>query len=594
MIHGGLGFVDESDIDIPGPGSPPGMSSSKSSKTSSLRSFNSDDDNHGIVDAAHFEEIGLDDDASTADVSHARDLHQAKSNPNPYSAHFASDLRVASARHVGPKIHAQVQTRELSVSHPTREITPGRKARPAFPPSRAPFRDTGARNLSMGVGPEPQRAPLPIRGAPVRSVSTLSVSRRRRSPSPNQALKPGDPNIPSLRRRSSWQSNRERKGVLELEKECDDDDDDDIPDGIILDNVPLSPRPPTERSSSRPVSAATSPERSPKERVRSVGNGTPAVATDSGSLRSPTWKSDALQSMAKSAASSPTKARVKSWTAAISELNAEAKALTEKLEEHADELDKHGVYQAPPVAKPRVKSALAELPPLRRTNIMIDPLPISKEKEAVLSRTRPSWLPPKDPAEEKRHIKEYQKMMASSIEADKRREAALKEKEKSKDRVANALIRVWEEDVLNRWDAAIHEKKTRELWWNGVAPRCRGAVWARAIGNELGLTETSFQAALSRAREVEARVAGGKATAEDERRMAWFNQIQKDVQEQTWTELKIFQADGPLHVALMDILRAYAMYRSDIGYISGCNVSCQLLPLPPPSFTTLPTSLRAQ
>ncbi|KAK7752573.1 hypothetical protein SLS62_005541 [Diatrype stigma] len=590
MIYGGSGVVDEVDIDISGPGSPPGMSSSKSSKTSSLRSYNSDDDNVVSADAAHFEEIGLDDDTATIDASHSRDFQQTKSAPKPYSASFASDLRAASARHVGPQIHAQAQSRDLARPHPPREIT-GKKSRPAFPPSRPPFRDTSTRNLST-IGPEPQRGPLSMRGMPVRSASTLSVNRRRRSPSPNQSLSPRDPNRPGLIRRSSWQTNRERKGIVELEKECDDDDDDNIPDGFILDNVPLSPRPPTERSSSRPTSTSTSPERSSsKEKARSVGNGTPSIATDSGSLRSPTWKTDAspnLSQLGASGASSPTKGRAKSWTAAISALSAEAKALTEKLEEHADELDKHGVYQQQslqPAAKPRVKSAMAELPPLRRTNIMIDPLPVSKEKEAVLSRTRPSWLPPKDPAEERKHVREYQRMMASSIEADKKRELALKEKERLKDKAANALIHVWEEDVLKRWDPAMRERKTRELWWKGVAPRCRGTVWSRAIGNELGLTENSFQAALSRAREVEARVAGGKATTEDERRMAWFHQIRRDVQEQTWVELKIFQAGGPLHMALKDVLRAYAMYRSDIGYVSGCNTiaALLLLNLPTPS-----------
>lgn len=573
MIYGGSNFVDEVDNDISGPGSPPGMSTSKSSKTSSLRSYNSDDDNGVAADAAHFEEIGLDDDTATIDASHSRDFQQTKSNPNPYSASFASDLRAASARHVGPKIHPQAQTRGLVRPNAPREITPGKKSRPTFPPTRPGFRDTSTHNLTM-IGPDPQRGPLPMRGMPVRSASTLSVNRRRRSPSPNQSLNPRDPNRPGLIRRSSWQSNRERKGIIELEKECDDDDDDNIPDGFILDNVPLSPRPPTERSSSRPASTSTSPERLSKDRMRNVGNGTPSVATDSGSLRSPTWKTDSSPTPTKSGASSP-KGRAKSWTAAVSALSAEAKALTEKLEEHADELDKHGVFQQPclQTAKPRVKSAFAELPPLRRTNIMIDPLPISKEKEAVLSRTRPSWLPPKDPAEEKKHIREYQKMMVSSIEAEQKREAALKEKERLKDKAANALIRVWDEDVLKRWDTAIRETKTRELWWKGVAPRFRGTVWSQAIGNELGLTENSFQAALSRAREVEARVSAGKATTEDERRIAWFKQIRRDVQEQTWVELKIFQAGGPLHTALVDVLRAYAMYRSDIGYVSGCNVS---------------------
>jgi hypothetical protein len=48
---------------------------------------------------------------------------------------------------------------------------------------------------------------------------------------------------------------------------------------------------------------------------------------------------------------------------------------------------------------------------------MIDPLPISKEKEKVLTRTRPSWLPPKDQKEEKKHLKQYQEMMAQSRES---------------------------------------------------------------------------------------------------------------------------------------------------------------------------------
>lgn len=60
-----------------------------------------------------------------------------------------------------------------------------------------------------------------------------------------------------------------------------------------------------------------------------------------------------------------------------------------------------------------------ELPPLQKSNIMIDPLPISKEKEKVLTRTRPSWLPPKDQKEEKKHLKEYKQMMAQSREAGK-------------------------------------------------------------------------------------------------------------------------------------------------------------------------------
>lgn len=105
----------------------------------------------------------------------------------------------------------------------------------------------------------------------------------------------------------------------------------------------------------------------------------------------------------------------------MSELGDEAKELSEALEKYADiESERTEKRLALGLVEPRVVvpvKATGELPPLQVTNGMIDPLPISKEKEAVLSRTRPSWLPPKSKEEEKRHLKEYKKMMRLSQEA---------------------------------------------------------------------------------------------------------------------------------------------------------------------------------
>lgn len=273
------------------------------------------------------------------------------------------------------------------------------------------------------------------------------------------------------------------------------------------------------------------------------------------------------------------KARAKSWTVALSELSEEAKALTEALEAHAETEEKkadqmqHRSFNSPrPTDKPRVKSAIAELPPLRRTDIMIDPLPISKEKEAVLSRTRPSWLPPKDPAEEKRHLKEYQRMMAQALEAEKRREAERNAKTTCRDDTASSLLRIWEEHVLPNWNEATRQKRTRELWWRGIAPRSRGRVWTKAIGNELGLSDSSYTAALRRARALETTIKrGSQLSADEEMKKSWLDKIEHDVRK-TYPELKIFQPDGPLHSSLLDVLKAYAMYRSDIGYIHGTSV----------------------
>ncbi|KAK0725052.1 hypothetical protein B0H67DRAFT_550694 [Lasiosphaeris hirsuta] len=599
------------DIVSPAPGSPPGMTASKSSKSSSLNSIGSDDS--VLADVAHFEDIGLHDDAQL-DPRHLSDQHM-KAAPNPYSPNFSSDLRAAttSRRHVSASAPRLQYSRDSSRNRQKRDFSPlpNTKTRPTFPSLQTQVRGASGRTVSLGLMAEPYLNPLPFRTLGARPAPTLPG--RNRSPSPNVSLSlyPRDPNQLVKPRRSSWQSNRERrKSALELELECDEDDGDDIPDGLVLDNVPISPRPPQERAKSQPCSKAPSPERGPKERVRSVGksvgNGTPPVAVAHGSLRSPTWKSDSalstLSSASSSKSTSPVTTRARSWNAALSDLNAEAKALTEKLEEHAEELE-HKTQRSStgsmPIArkssehdaKPRVKSALAELPPLRRTNIMIDPLPISKEKEAVLSRTRPSWLPPKDPAEERRHLREYQKMMAQSIEAERRRDAAKRARSECRDTAADSLMQIWEHDILPRWNEAKRERRTRDLWWQGIAPRSRGAVWTKAIGNELGLTKTSFQAALGRAHDAEERAKTGHGSAEDSRAAAWFELIRRDAQDNTWADLRIFQFGGPLHQSLVDVLSAYAMYRSDIGYIPGCNTIAALLllnlPTPTDAFIAL-------
>ncbi|OLN90316.1 TBC1 domain family member 14 [Colletotrichum chlorophyti] len=591
------------------------MTSSKSSKSSSFKSFHSDD-NSVLDDVSHFEDIGLDDDASHYEPHRVRDSHPTKAAtaPQPYSRSFSNDFRPPSWKQPQPHSRSPPIPRDLAKPRSlsgTSELAPysRSRSRPSFPSLKTDSHIlTKGRSPSAGRLSDPRRSPvnqINPRGFASRSTTSLQFPHHRnRSPSPNFSLLPRDPNIPLKPRRGSWQSNQDRKSVFELEKECDEDDTDDIPDGLVLDNVPISPRPRQERTPSRPTSSGASPNRPPKERVRSVGNGTPPVPVDSGCLRSPSWKSDtALSSIGENGgAPEPLKTRARSWNLALAELNAEAKELTEKLEEHSDYMRERAAENAnsgrpntwngKPLEqqsqKPRVKSALPELPPIRnQTSIMIDPLPISKEKEAVLSRTRPSWLPPKDPAEEKRHLREYKKMMARSAEADRKREASRQAQTASRDTTADNMMRVWEDDIVPRWNDAIRERRTRELWWRGIAPRSRGTVWARAIGNELGLSEKSYKAALGRAQELEAKVNAGKGDSEDVQKAAWLSNIRKDVADYTWQDLRIFQVGGPLHQSLVDVLFAYALYRSDIGYVKGSNTvaALLLLNLPSPSAT---------
>lgn len=113
------------------------------------------------------------------------------------------------------------------------------------------------------------------------------------------------------------------------------------------------------------------------------------------------------------------------------------------------------------------------------------------------------------------------------------------------------------------------EHRTRELWWRGVSPKSRGAVWQCALGNELALTEETYRKALQRAKDCQSKK---NAEAEDNGRMLdWLEAIKQDAGT-AFPELNLFNQGGPLHESLVDVLSAYAMYRSDVGYLHGVHV----------------------
>jgi hypothetical protein len=269
---------------------------------------------------------------------------------------------------------------------------------------------------------------------------------------------------------------------------------------------------------------------------------------------------------------------------AMAELSEEAKVLNQVLEYHAEIADRkleEDLQNVSRLSRPsfdeasrrRSKSIAVPLPPVQKSSL--DFVPISKEKEAILSRTRPSWLPPKDPREEKRHLKEYQKMMAKSIEAEKRREEKVKIQKCQKDDTRESLNKLWEQYVCPEWNTAILERSTRELWWRGVSPKVRGQVWQRAVGNQLGLSEKSFTAALRRARDIRCKKAD-QLSEQDSATRTWFADIERDA-DATFPELNLFQRDGPMRQDLVDICQAYVCYRNDVGFVYGIQLMTALL-----------------
>ena len=360
--------------------SPPqaGPSSNKSSSLSS--SFQLDDG--GILnDLGNFEEIGLDEN-----------------------------------HHNRPRVPVKPPQRAASGLTSLRDLTLKRPPYPSLlPHTNAVLSASDHLNLPNGF----RKGPTP----------TLLGGRRSRNASPGPQSSPSisavsSPSSTSSSRRSCIAhipqrlrrgSSSKRKTTEELEKECDSDGDDEVPTDAIFWNIPVSPR----------LSNVNSPVRSSSDSDNANGNSTPKAGPSKLTPRNgiPVPRGGAeLRGMSM-------KSRYYNG-AIVDELSPEVRELNEKLEEWAEEEILREERRQQNLGNKTSQKARSDrsftlptqnirLPPMQMTDGMIDPLPISKEKEAVLSRTRPSWLPPKSKEEEKRHLKEYQKMMQKALQAGK-------------------------------------------------------------------------------------------------------------------------------------------------------------------------------
>lgn len=420
------------------PSSVPELTASKSSKSSSFHSSSHDaDPNVNFADTSNFEEIGLEDDPEIQPYPAKLPYPQSRSRAGSRASSTTrvispvssmSNLKAANP----PSQHGRELTssqRRLIIPNSSRSSQglPGQPARGTLDPRMMksgrrlvhgsastpslPHRPYRSRSVSPSSAPVPNSAvTLP---SPSTSTQSLSPLTTRRLPSP---------------RRGSLQP--VRKTVKELEDEYNDEDE-DLPDDASLWNVPLSPRPPTER----PASRSASPDQVASPKPLPLSHAVPQEHVPSGlksrnASRNSSSKSRLQITRSASAGPergqiSPRNPRTYSYNLAMAELSEEAKVLTQTLEYHADDVGrKHedrvqsGIAsERSSVESKRTSGGVADLPPLQKSNVMIDPLPASREKEKVLSRTRPSWLPPKDPLEEKKHVKEYKKMVALAKEA---------------------------------------------------------------------------------------------------------------------------------------------------------------------------------
>lgn len=571
------------------PNSPPELSGSKSSKSSSFHSSQIDGPETSFTDVGNFEEIGLEDDT---------ELPVA----DPITPYSRSGLAARSAQRLPMKSPIST-TRDLTATPKPRQRSPLppihnqingaiRTPQSAGPLSARPAnrRDSGSTANSGGLTPvQPRRS---------RSTSPLRPLSSRSASSTSLALSPLSARVPP--QKQAWQASR--KSVKDLEDEYHDSDD-ELPDDASLWNIPISPRPVQDRVPSRGTSpnGGASPGRRPLPISHTVSesNTTPQPGSASKAAR--------MKRVHRSSSAGPERGQISprnpraySYNSYLSDLSEEARIITEALEHHAGEEERQQEENVQNGLAPRKSSSESqgandpiELPPVQKSNIMIDPLPISKEKEKVLTRTRPSWLPPKDQKEEKKHLKEYKQMMAQSKEAEKRKAARAASSQCEKDSTRDTLQNLWDDWVGPNWDRAIREPRTRELWWRGIPPRSRGMMWRRAIGNELALSEDSFAKALQRAKELRTKTET-EPSESNKRLLECFNAIDSDVSK-AFPDLNLFSEGGPLRETLVDVLQAYCMYRSDVGYIHGLHTIAALLvlqfPTPASAFLAMANAL---
>ncbi|KAH7072959.1 rab-GTPase-TBC domain-containing protein [Paraphoma chrysanthemicola] len=554
------------------PGSPPDLTNSKSSKSSSFHS-STISDFMGPSDLTHFEDISLDETGGPP------------SFPMPLST---SNRVIFEASRPFPAGGRSV-SHSHAAQHSFRDLTGA--AKPKYPSLKGPVSHAVQRQQAQLTAPgKPLRRGFTSPSAPsLTSMGLAAPNRSSRSPSPSNPQKhPSAPRTLSRRssrnmdvlpspslssRRQSWQDSK-RKTVKEREAECDDEDD-ELPEDAIIMNVPISPRPAQDRS----PSACGSPP-SPNPSTISAEPTSAKISPAPSLSRYSVQPSPNPSIRANSPPSELSRQRTNTWEDTYTHLDADARKLTEALEEFQSEFERKqevqrqqpGLTRSASATQLQPKTKKTTLPPVRKSDPLIDPFQPSAEKQKYLSRTRPSWLPPKNPKEEKKHLREYQKMLARIEEAERLEAQRAQDEALAREKATRIKSEYWSSLLLPNWATEMTNPELRashrKMWWNGIPPRLRGEVWQRAIANDLEVSEMTYNIALEKAQR-EIKQFGYEALGG---RYAQIVEGSRSV----WPELKMFGAktsqekddEQPLHQDLVNVCLAYSTYRSDISHQS--------------------------
>ncbi|ANB13006.1 hypothetical protein AWJ20_1284 [Sugiyamaella lignohabitans] len=369
-----------------------------------------------------------------------------------------------------------------------------------------------------------------------------------------QATAPIDPQIrPKLRtQRSSGRLSAEQ---LELQYDHDEGVDYDLPEDALMWNVPLSPAL-YAKSRQNSLDGAS---KAAGTGVNSSGEPLSPPSAPSSAAAGRKRRSSVHNSPDVSTLPSINEAEPVLYSSGLENLGKDAQDLTIALTQspNCNDFDRRtsvGSSSRNSVSSSGYSSRRQSLRRVSSTSSFGEnSLTSDISQYSLSSKTRPTGLPPKTLDEEQKHLKEFSKILEKAAAADKKRRSKQEAEQRTREKQREIDELEWKNKVMPNLSKAVSEKSSaiRELWWRGIPSQYREQVWKQKIGNELQITAADYNKYLSEA---------SRSLSPKDHQL-----IASDTRS-VFAELQIFGENGPLHDDLVNIIKAYAIYRPKVGY----------------------------
>ena len=216
----------------------------------------------------------------------------------------------------------------------------------------------------------------------------------------------------------------------------------------------------------------------------------------------------------------------------------------------------------------------------------------SSTQGQLILHGRPEGAPGRPQKEQKKRLKEYEKMVEASRKRDLQRSISELQHQEEREKEKTELQKFWFDQVIPQWsEKVIQSKRVQEAWWRGLPPRVREKVWKKCVVNEVSITEDLYGIFLGHAKkklQIHDTIYSQKVEGDTDTevplqllqtlkgREDTLDSIRYDVS-RTFPTLAIFNDNGPYYEPLHNLLGAYTCFRPDIGYVQGMSYIAAVL-----------------